>query len=137
LTKSLLAADLGTDPQRIWTVIGDDLCQVPQSLLPEKWYLNPDLFPDSISFPLSTLERPSFIILENGIAQKGVKRLTVMYDDEQIWTGDVPMGTSESATIAIPVPVAAPTPAARTEFQRPDIKKFRSTKSIPFPLDGV
>jgi hypothetical protein len=79
----------------------------------------------------------SFIILENGIAQKGVKRLTVMYDDEQIWTGDVPMGTSESATFAIPVPVAAPTPAAGTEFQRPDIKKFRSTKSIPFPLDGV
>jgi hypothetical protein len=108
---------------------------VIDTLISDKWYLNSDLFPDSISFPLSTLERPSLIIIENGVAQKGIRRLVVVYDDKQIWTGDIPMGTSESAVFTIPVPV--PAPPAEIEFQRPDIKKFRSTKSIPFPIDGV
>jgi hypothetical protein len=103
--------------------------QIVDILIADKWYLNPDLFPDSISFPLVTSERPGEILFQNGIAQKGIKRMVVMYDDEQIWAGDVPMATGDNPVFSIPLPVNAP------EFQRPSIKMFRSTKTIDISLD--
>jgi hypothetical protein len=99
------------------------------TLIPDKWYLNPDLFPDSVSFPLAPLDRPGFIAIENGIAQKGVKRLAVMYDDQQVWAGEVPMGTADSVLFTVPAPIGGHV------FQKPDILIFRSTKTVDFSLD--
>jgi hypothetical protein len=100
------------------------------TLIADKWYLNPDLFPDSISFPLPSLDRPGLIAIENGIAQKGIKRLAVMYDDQQVWTGEVPMGTADSVWFTIPAPIV------NQVFQKPDIRAFRSAKAANFSLDG-
>jgi hypothetical protein len=103
---------------------------IVDTLIADKWYLNPDLFPDSISFPLIPTDRPGMILFQNGLAQKGVKKMVVMYDDEQIWTGDIPMATGDSAAVfAIPVPLK------QGEFQRPNIKTFRNAKSIEFRMD--
>jgi hypothetical protein len=103
--------------------------EVVDTLIADKWYLNPDLFPDSVSFPLIPNDRPSVILFQNGMAQKGVKKMVVMYDDEQIWTGDLPMGTGENPVFSIPIPLK------QGEFQRPNIKTFRNTKSIDFSMD--
>jgi hypothetical protein len=99
---------------------------VIDTLVSDKWYLNPDLFPDFVSFPLSTTERPGFVVVQNGIGQKGVKQMSVLYADEQIWNGDVPMGTPDGPLFPIAVPLKV------RDFQRPDIKTFRRTKSISF-----
>jgi hypothetical protein len=99
------------------------------TLIADKWYLNPDLFPDSITFPLYLSNRPGMILFQNGLAQKGVQKMVVMYDNEQIWTGEIPMATGESPVFAIPVPLK------QGEFQRPNIKTFRNTKSIDFSMD--
>jgi hypothetical protein len=77
---------------------------------------------------LPSLERTGFLIIENGTAQKGIKRVTVMYDDQQVWNGDVPMGTGDCGAFTIPVPLVAQV------FQKPDIKTFRSTKTANFSL---
>jgi len=103
--------------------------RITDELITDKWYLNPDLFPDSISFVLADQERPAFILLENGTAQKGVKRVSVMYDDEQIWCGEIAMATGEQAKFPIAIPAAAQT------FQRPDIRTFRKTKTVPFDAE--
>ena len=102
--------------------------KITDTLISDKWYLNPDLFPDSISFSLVDQERPAFILFENGVAQNGIKEMSVMYDDEQIWCGEVPMGTSEQAKFPIAVPIQVP------EFHRPDIKTFRQMKTIEFEM---
>ena len=103
--------------------------RVTDTLISDKWYLNPDLFPDSVSFTLSTPERPAFILFENGVAQRGVKNMSVMYDDEQIWCGEVPLGSADKTKFPIAVPLQA------CEFQRPDIKTFRKMQTLPFSMD--
>ena len=102
---------------------------ISETLISDKWFLNPDLFPDSISFTLVDDQRPAFIIFENGIAQHGVKRMTIMYDDEQIWNGELPMATSEESRSSIAVPIQV------KEFQKPDIKMFRKMKTISFDVE--
>jgi hypothetical protein len=100
------------------------------TLISDKWYLNPDLFPDSISFPLTPLDRPAVIVFENGVSQKGVKRLTVMYDDQPVWSGDLPMATGDSQPFTIPAPLVTHV------FQKPDIRTIRNTKAPNFSLGG-
>jgi hypothetical protein len=101
------------------------------TLISDKWYLNPDLFPDSISFPVAPLDRGAVVVIENGVAQKGVKKLTVMHDDQQVWSGEVPMATGDSAPFSVPVPLVS------SVFQKPDIRTFRNTKTPSFSLEQV
>lgn len=92
-------------------------------LISNKWYLNAELFPESINFPLSIPSRPAFILIQNGISSKGIKEMEVRYAEKQIWSGEIPMGTHDNCLFPIAVPIEA------KEFQKPNIHTFRSTKT--------
>lgn len=110
------------------TQIQDQDGKIVDTLISDKWYLNPDLFPDSISFPLSYPYRPSFILIQNGLGPKGIRKLSVMYDEEQVWCGEVPMGSQENCLFPIAVPVKV------NDFKKPDIHTLRNTH-LDFSLD--
>ena len=101
---------------------------ISEVLIKDKWFFNAESFPDSISFVLHTMERPNFILIENGIGSSGVKNVSIQYDNEQIWNGELPQGTKKKATFPIAVPIKV------NEFQKPDIHTLRNT-AINFTLD--
>ncbi|EAY15980.1 hypothetical protein TVAG_262300 [Trichomonas vaginalis G3] len=101
---------------------------ISEVLLTDKWFFNAESFPDTISFALKSTERPGFILFGNGYGKSGVRSLTVLYDNEQIWKGDLPMTNPNSENFPIAVPIKY------NEFQKPDIKSLRSA-SLNFHLD--
>lgn len=105
--------------------IQDQNGKIVDVVIPNKWYLNADLFPESINFPLSIPTRPAFIIIQNGISSKGVKEVEVRYSEKTIWNGEVPMGTQENCSFPIAVPIEA------KEFKKPTITAFRN---VSFPM---
>lgn len=101
---------------------------ISEVLLTDKWFFNAESFPDTISFALKSTERPSFILFGNGYGKSGIRSLTVLYDNEQIWKGELPISTPNSQNFPIAVPIKV------NEFQKPDIKSLRSA-SLNFSLD--
>lgn len=76
-------------------------------LIPDKWFLNAENFPESIYFTLSTLYKPAFVQIENGISEKGVKEMEIWIAEKQIWRGELPMATQEKKNFAIALPIDA------------------------------
>ena len=101
---------------------------ISEVLIKDKWFFNSDSFPETISFVLHSLERPSFILIENGVGNLGIKDITVNYDNEQVWNGELPKGTKDKSSFPIAVPMKI------NEFQKPDIHTLRNT-TIHFSLD--
>ena len=101
---------------------------ISEVLIKDKWFFNSESFPETISFVLHSLERPSFILIENGVGNAGIKDITVNYDNEQVWNGELPRGTKEKNIFPIAVPIKV------NEFQKPDIHTLRNT-AINFSLD--
>ena len=103
--------------------------KIVDTLISDKWYLNADLFPESISFPLAAPERPAFILIINGISSKGVKEMEIRYADQLIWSGEVQMGTVDNFQFSIGIPIE------KNDFQKPNIHALRSAKA-PFSMVG-
>ena len=76
-------------------------------LIPDKWFLNAENFPESIYFTLSKLYKPAFVQVENGVSEKGVKEMEIWISEKQIWRGELPMATPEKKTFAIALPIDA------------------------------
>ncbi|OHT03575.1 hypothetical protein TRFO_29004 [Tritrichomonas foetus] len=103
--------------------VQDQEGKVVDVLISDKWYLNADLFPESVNFPLVVNSRPAFILIQNGLSTKGVKEMEVKFAEKQIWCGEVPMATIDNCLFPIAVPIE------NSDFQKPNIHTFRNTKT--------
>ena len=106
----------------------DQSGSIIEKLINEKWYLNPYCYPERISFIISSTERPSFFLLENGMDNIGIKFMTIYYDQIRIWKGEIPQSNVESCFFQIAIPCSI------SNFQKPSIHNLRNS-SVSFTLD--
>ena len=85
--------------------VQNDKGEVMDNLIQDKWFLNPKGLPREINFTLSTEYSPTFIIIENGIAAKGVKEMEVHVNNVCKWRGEIPMATPENRSFSIAIPI--------------------------------
>lgn len=102
--------------------------KILETLIHDRWYFCKECLPDSAIIPVMSEHRPTFILIENGAGNNGVKLITVSYDNEEIWTGEIPMNTGETPCFPIAIGLRI------SNFHKPSIHALRGA-NVTFCMD--
>lgn len=95
----------GSSTAEIQTLkVQDEKGNIADVLIPDKWFLNAEAFPEAIYFTLSKNYQPMTIKLENGLDESGVKDMKIFISETMIWEGEIPKSTETKKEYAIVLP---------------------------------